>query len=89
MPRKNFDLMEWLAAWTEGVKACWPEPDVPKDIADLQKVRDSAPYTPPELAGERFMEAWWIYLKRREYDPIGRAAVALAYIISANTHWNA
>lgn len=76
---QNEHLERWLAAWAEAVHATWP--DSPQAVQRLLRVRDDVFFTAPEMIGLR-VEAAWDVLREHGDTPIGRAAVALAYILA-------
>lgn len=78
----SFDPGPWYAAWEQGVAKTWPT-RLPLAVRELLNVRGTAPYMAPEVYGALVAQAWAVYASPDYPLEVGRAAVALAYILAS------
>ena len=82
--RENFDLGGWLDAWRAGVASTWPEKK-PSAVRELLSIANGITFTAPEMVPVKASVAWGVYCdepETPECSPVGRAAVALTYILA-------
>lgn len=73
--------MSWLEAFKIALEMHWPAPDQrPDGIEELRRVAGSVPFTAPEMLAHPARRAWAVYQHEGDTE-VGRAAVALTYVI--------
>lgn len=80
--------MKWTEAFKQALEATWPSVATksPPGVEELRRVLDSLPFTAPEALSRPARRAWSVLQHEPvqpdgDTTPVGRAAVALTYVI--------